>query len=543
MSFDLVRATTMTRALSPSFLGGLSDADVHGALQDIALPLIRTYFLTATNGAGQPLLYTLLTDLGSTATSNNAESIIDSLFVEPTLADSIRGIAARLAAISLLSGNFPTLVALEKINARTEKAAMAELERITKSPQLKTAAAAALTRVTASSAIAGTTLIMLALDANASTKNLTDKTVSPYTGAQLPYVGAPEAGKLGMILDGQSVEVTVAAGDVPAHTLDQLLKAFELMASNIKPNANLLVNEKVNLAGNANLTYPDPVSGAATTNSFSLTSSGATLSLVPRAYDPLLQVAAATFYLTSRDPNNTTNFIPGLRGYRYGVTPRWNDLTQLGPHAVAANLTQGKSTHLSAATTAAGTKAAPLSDAFFFACGGTGGVTAAVGSLVYQINYLSPVTVAIPAGSSPLDVASLMSQSLSSLATTQRVIGAVRPPTSATPSGTPASAPSLELVSFVLESALTSIVVTIKSVPADITFAVVALNSLTGGLFDGREKAVVVATVVDKPRVPGLISANNLPGTDAGYRGAVVKVVHVQSPALAKIITAFTRRR
>ena len=528
----------MTRALS-TLLSGVADGDITGALINNALPTVRTYFLTATNGANQPLLYTLLTDLDSTTTASSVEGTLDALFEEATLADAIRSVAARLASISLLSANFPTLAGLEKINARQEKTAMAELDRITKSPQLKTAAAAVLATASAANKITGTTLLTLALDANAGALNLTTKIVPAYTGAQLPYSGAPEAGKLGMILDGQAVEVTVAAGDTPAHTLDALMKAFELLPSTSKPNASLIVNEKIGLGGTPSLTYADPQSGNPRTDTFSVTANGATLGLVPRDYDAKLQVAAATFYLTSRDPNNHSVFVPGLRGFRYGVTTRWNDLTLLGPHAVTANLTQGKSTSLSSTTAKANAKAPALSDAFYFQVTTDTGATAADGVLTYQVNALPPVMVPISAGTSALEVASRFARSLAALAETQRVIGAVRPPLTAAPSGSGVNAPSLELVSYALETVLTSLVVSLKNVPAGVTFAVCAHSTLTDALFDAKEKSVVIHTTVNKPKISGSAAVV----TNPNLQGGVVNVVHVPSAALSKLLTNFTRSR
>lgn len=540
MAFDFTRAITMVRALAPTFLGGIVDGDIQSTLTNSALPTIRTYFLTATDGANQALLYTLLTDLGDSGNADAAEAVIDALFDEPTLADSMRAIAARLAAVDLLRGNFPTLDTLNKqVIPQMAKAAMAELDRITKSPQLKTAAAATLASRTSTTTINGTTLLTLALDADVASKNITTKVVPAFTGAQLPYSGAPEAGKFGMILNGQTVEVTVAEGDTPAQVLDALLRAYELQPDNTKPNANLLVNEKLALAGNPSLEYTDTLTGNPRTDTFALSADGATLALSARDYEQTANVAAATFYLTSRNPADHNVYIPGIKGLRYGISTRWSDLTAFGPHAMAVNLTQGKITSLSSGSSSSTKTTQPLSDAFFFQISDSGGVTTADGTLVYQVNALTAVTVTVTAGKTALEVAALFAQSLATLAADQRVIGAVRPPLTVAPSGSPLAAPSLELVSFALETSLTNIVVSLKTVPPGLTFAVVAPNASTTSLFDAREKAIVVKTTVNKPKVSG--TSTTVDGTTPA--GNVITVVYTPSPALAAILGRFKRGR
>lgn len=534
MAFDYTNAIPMTRAMS-TLISGATDDTIRNQIEKNALPTVRMLFLTATDGTGNHVLYDSLADLANPGVSAPIETLVDQVMEEPTIKDAVRAAVAKMAAAYTILDAFGVMESQQKVAAAFEKQARADVDRLVKSPLLKSAAASVVKRANALAAETVMTLYM-ALDADPATKDLDVLTVDSYAGAQLPYVGAPEAGRFGLIVNGTAVEVTVAAGDTPIAIFNKLLTQVELLGSSWAPVA-LAINERLEMPGLFELPYTDPLSGTATSGSFSLSAEGGSLTLLPRSYEGAQDMVAATFYMQHRLEASPTEFAPGIKGLRYGISPRVNLLTLNGPHAVVADLSQGRSVTV---TSSNDEEEGQISECFFFQVTDTGGVTAAAGSLTYQVNAHTLRTVAVPAGTDALGLARLMAEDLAAVAATHRVIGAVRPSTRITVNGTPATAPALSLVAFGIESELSRIVVALKSVPAGSAFAVVAPTTLTASLFDGGEKSVVVTTVINRVRIS---SSGAAVEEGATTPGDALVVTYRPSTELAAILNNFGKKR
>lgn len=539
MAFDYTGAIQMTKALSV-LIADNSDGQVQDMLDQYALPKIRLFLLTATDQNGQNVLYNSMAELSDTGAASAVEAVIDLLMEEQTVKGAIRKIAAQYAAAGLIVAQFGVMDSQQKVGTLLEKEGTRDLEKLVKSPLMRGAVASATTKVSATGNIASINpTLYLALDGDETTKDATFKTVQPYAGAQLPYAGAPEAGRLGLILNGFAVEVTIAEGTEPIAALNQLLTAFE--AAPGRPNVSLAINERTGMSGSLRYSYNDPLSGDPTTGDFILTTPGASMTLLPRNYEADLDVAVATLYLQSRKSSSEpTVWVNGLAGYRYGISSRVNELTLQGPHAIAADLQQGKAVSLGGSGSSGTGPDEAVSDSFFFRIEDPSGVTTDDGSLVYQVNAMSVKTVPVPAGSTPLEVAALLAQSLADNAADQRVLGAVRPSATVTLNGTVLQYPSLEMVAFGVETGISNIVVRLKSVPPGVDFALVGPTTLTAAYFDAYEKSVVIQTVLNKPKAT---TGTSNDGTGTESTGDSLIYDYVPSASLQKILTNFKKYR
>lgn len=436
----------MTRALS-TLIAGASDTVVTDAIQKNALPTVRNLFLTATTGSGEHALYDTLADLADPGLAGTMESLIDQLFEEATVKDLVRAAVAKLAAAAVLLGEFGIIEGQQKVAAAFEKSARADVDRLVKSPLLKAAALAVAKKAALASANQVVTLF-IAQDADEANIDIDLKKVPAFAGAQLPYVGAPEAGRFGLIINGLAVEVDVNEGDTPVLVASRLLTEFEGLTGSTKPPVSLAINEEGALTGSFEFEYTDPLSGDPALSRFSIQSEGARLTLVPRVYRDDQDMVAATFYMLHRDEDNPSEFLPGIKGFRYGIYTSVNLLTKYGPHAVVADLTQAKSVSVSNATDTATTG---VSESFFFQVLDPTGLLPTSGTLSYQVNNHLTRVVAIPSGSTALEVSKLFAQDLAVTAATHRVIGAVRPSSRLSLNSTPASSPSVALVAFGIE--------------------------------------------------------------------------------------------
>lgn len=517
---------------SSVLLADVADDKITEALDLGALARIRLYLMTATDGNGNHLFFDFLGDLTDAAKADEAETLIDLLIEEPTVKNAIRKIAANFASAYLITALGGSFIAGElSLSKILDKQGVTELEKLTVSPLMRSALSSATAKLTTGGAKVPAVLY-LALGEDATTKDLDDNTVDCFEGAALPYLGAPEAGILGVIVNGVVVEVDVEEGDTPIEALNRLFIAFESLPTQTRPNISLALNEKANWSGSRRLTFNDPLSGLPVTESFTTISQGAYITVLPREYEPAFDLVVVTIYAKSRDPDDTDEFIAGIPGFIYGVSSALIELTYKGPHAIAADLAQGKVTALQSTSSDSATDS-PISDSFFFRV--EDNATEAAGELVYQVNEHVARTVDIPEGSSAIDVITLLAADLATAAATQRVLGAVRPSNAMTIQGTPETGPSIAMVSFGLEAATTNIIITIQSVPAGVTFGVVAANSLTLTLFDAAAKSVIITTTINRPIVHGVATSD--PGQS--NTGTVFKVTHTQSTGLKKVLDGF----
>ena len=492
MAFDYDNAKIMIKALSP-VLTDLEDETLIEALDLNALPRVRGFLLTATDGLGNHLFYDVLSDLTDAGAAAAMESLIDLLMEEASVKNMIRTIAARWAASWLIIGNGGTFIKGELDSSyKLEKQASQDMDRLVKSPLLRGAVASVAAKAKAAAKTEAT--LYLAFDADPDTIDTEERSATAYTGAALPYVGAPEAGKLGIVVNGRTIEVTVPAGDTPVLAMSRLRLAFESLGDSVRPNINLAVSEVESFSGQRRREFIDPDSGNPIFGDFAVESKAAKISFLPRNYDALQNVVVVTLYASHRTSADDDTYIPGITGFCFGSGTTLKDLTSNGPHAVAVDLEQGKTTILAGA----GGIAHNLSDSFFFLVDDD--ATADDGELVYAVYGTDARTVTIPEGSGALDLVSLVAQDMASVATTQRVLGAVRPSAPITVSGTSLTAPSLEMVAFGLEQVNARIVVTIRSVPDGVTFGVVPSTTQTADVFDAGAKSIVVATTLNRPR-------------------------------------------
>lgn len=494
MALSLSLMRTMARGVS-TFIAGKPDADVDAVLTNNVLPRIRMLILSATGSDGRHVFYSSLPDVADTAVSVIIEGLIDDLFDETTIAGGLQRVAATLAAASLLTGDLSILESQQKFALSLEKQALLDLDRLIKSPLLK-ATVATLAQKAVTTGLKIQQAIYLALDGDPAEVDLDLKTVEPYAGAELPFVGATMAGRATLNINGYQVTVNVDEGEKPATTLNKLLIGYQALPSTGKPPVVFGVSEKQRYIGSVQMTYVDPLDGLTKKDDFSTNTEGGVMSILPGFYDATRDVIAATVYLEHQsDPMNLAVYSPGIIGYVYGIDESLRNLTRNGPHSFAADLSQGRSVTL---TEASDTGTSNLSDSFFFQVTDAGAVLASGGNLVYSVNGNPSVTVPVSAGVDALTIANLMAQSLASTVNSFGVFGAVRPSATISPQGTVIAAPSLEMIAWRLETVVSTYVVTLQSVPAGCTFALVSSNIATAPLFDARAKSVVIKTELNK---------------------------------------------
>lgn len=495
MSFDVAALRPMVRALS-DLLGDASDAEIDAGVTLHAGPRVRLYILTATDSANAHIFYTTVKELAETSTSEQAEALLDELMEQASIAPALNRIVAALVAHWLLLSKYAVLDSQQKAAAFLEKQAMGDLDRLVRSPVLKTAVADVL-QSTPQAKVAAPLTLSLALDGD-------DDTVDDTEGTISPVAGATEAGRLRVLINGTELNaVAIAPGDTPIAILSQLLTAFESLAEDERPNCNLAIAERQLWPGKlwrVTGSYPEGTG-------LTCLSSGATLTVLPRQYDQSQDLLVATLYLEHEDAGI---WKPGVAGLVYGTSGQLLRLTHSGPHAIATDLQQGKTTSL---TDASSTKA--LSDAFFFEVETETGLTTLPGQLTYRVNQLAEQTVAIPPGTSAVGLANLLAVHLASQVNTQRVLGAVRPSAVVTRKGTPEEAPALEIVAYALESSVAQFVMTLSEVPAEVVFAVVARSSVTEPLWDDAAKSVVIKATLNKPTVSGQVGTPDQQQGDA----------------------------
>lgn len=481
MSFDVATLRPMVRALSELLIDATDD-EINAGVNLHAGPRVRLYILTATDSANQHIFYTTIRELTEGATSDTAEDLIDGLLEQPSIKSAIDRILAALVAHWLLISKYAIIESQQKAAAFLEKQAMADLDRLVRSPLLKTAAAETLDSQTAAAPAAAPITLYLALDGDDGTLDTTERTISPEAGAT-------QAGRLRMLVNGSELTVPIAVGDTPIQILSELYKVFESTDEASRPNCNLAISERELWSGKVWRVDPEFPEGTG----IAMVTSGGGVTVLPREYDVAQDLLVATLFLEHQDAGV---WKPGVSGLIYGVSNQILRLTHSGPHAIAADLQQGKTTGLTENTS---TK--PVSDAFFFQVTHSSGLTTLPGTLRYRVNQLAEQSVAIPAGVSATTLANLLAIHLASQVSSQRVLGAVRPSAVITRQGTPEQAPALEIVAYALESAIAQFVMTITEVPAEVAFAVVQRTSATESVWDEAPKSIVIKSTLNKPSV------------------------------------------
>jgi hypothetical protein len=510
VSFDLSTLRPMVRSLSELLLDA-TDAEIDAGVNLHAGPRVRLYILTATDGANAHIFYTTVKELTENASSDQAEDLVDDLMLQPSVAPALTRIVAALVAHWLLLSKYAVLDSQQKAASFLEKQAMADLDRLVRSPVLKTAVADVLQGQTAQAQAAAPMTLYLALDGDDATLDSTDRTLAPQSGAT-------QAGRIRLVINGQELMAAIAAGDTPIAVASKLLTGFESLPEGDRPNCNLAVAERSLWPGKVWRTHPDFPDGTGVT----LVTSGAGLTLLPRQYDAAQDLLVATVYLEHLDGGV---WKPGVAGLLYGVSGQLLRLTRSGPHAIAADLQQGKTTSLTDSTS---TK--PVSDAFFFQVTAPDGLTTVPGSLTYRVNELSEQTLAIPAGANATDLAHMLAVHMAGLVGTQRVLGAVRPSAVITRQGSPENSPALEIVAYALESSVTQFVMTIVDVPGEVVFAVVQRSTFTEPVWDDAPKSVVIKATVNKP------TSSAAPGTPAQQQGDARVSTYEPSPRLRSML-------
>lgn len=522
MAFDVATATIMTRSLS-SLLAGATDAEIQNALTQHAVPRVRLYLLAATDPNGNNIFYTVLSDLADSTKAVAAEALVDEVMDELSIADGIRRIAAALACAWLIIAKFSVVESQQKQGNQLEKSAMADLQRLTSGHLLHTAVTNV--AVAAKSTLAIGSALYIATDIDPATVDTTNLLGQAYSGAQLPYVGAPDAGKISVYINGTLVEAVVLAGDAPITVANRLIQAFNLLPLGTAPNVNLVASEVVKNNDRALYQDLDPTTGLPVIKYINYVRQMARITIMPKDYDAALEVAVASVSLSSRIQAAPTTYQAGVTGFVYGTEPTASALSFLGPYAIAVELKSGKVTAL---TNASGTTAQPLSDCLFFV--GTSPDLYET-NMTYQVNGSPVFTVKVPPLTDAAGISELLAKDMAANSETIRLLGAVRPSCLVTVNGTPLNAPGLEFVAFGLENELSRVVFNLLSVPTGITFGVVPNTLVTAALFDERPKSVVVTTSVAKHAGQG----NFTTGTDR--QANVIKVNYIPTPGLQNILT------
>lgn len=511
MSFDLVALRPMVRALS-ELLADASDDEINAGVNLHAGPRVRLYILTATDGANQHIFYVTLRELADAAVSDQAEELVDDVLAQLSIAPAVNRIVAALVAHWLLLSKYAVLDSQQKAAAFLEKQAMADLDRLVRSPVLKTAVADTLASQANQLQAAAPVTLYLALDGNDTTLDTTDMTISPVAGAT-------QAGRLRAVVNGTELPiVAIAVGDTPITILSKLYAGFEAVDPADRPNCNLAVAERALWPGKVWRVHPDFPDGAGV----SLLTAGAALTVLPRQYDTLQDLLVATVFLEHQDGGV---WKPGVAGLLYGASSQVAKLTRSGPHAIAADLQQGKTTNLTESTS---TK--PVSDAFFFQVTATDGLTTLPGTLRYRVNNLAEQSVVIPVGVDASQIANLLAVHMAGLVGTQRVLGAVRPSAVITRQGTPENSPALEIVAYALETSVAQFVMTVLEVPAEVVFAVVQRTVATEPLWDEGPKSVVIKSTLNKP------TSSTQGGTPDQQQGDAKLSTYAPSPKLKSML-------
>lgn len=545
MAFDYETAIPMVRALN-SLISGASDASVRDALELHAVPRVKLVLLSSTGVDGTHIFYDSITDMGDTSKAAQAETLVDAVFDETIVAAGLKRVACALAASWLINSSVGIIENQQKIAYSLEKMALADLDRICKSPVLSSA----VTSVKQKTSDLGVPVFLMIAQApmddqtdidDALLVSSSNRRLATYSGAQLPYAGADYAGRISINVNGQTVRANIEEGDTPATALRRVIAAFESMDPAVKPNVNLGITEIP--AGNSHryVTYEN-IDGVAINERFSFISGGAKLILLPKGYDKTTDVVALTVFMDSENPDDPDVYIPGVKGFVYGLSDSVAELSKEGPHTIAVDLKTGLGTKVSELGTNAKTIS---SDTFLFRVSNTFGATLDDDTLEYQVNGKPKRTVNIPSESDANKIAELLAQDMAASLDTQKVLAAVRPITKMIPEAMGIALASeafnavcVEMVGIPIEVNHSKYIVTIYKVPEEVVFAVSPISSASIAVYDEKSKsAIVTATVGQVSRSitgSGEVSTSN---------SSVLLAKHQPTPGLQKILDAFRDRK
>jgi hypothetical protein len=529
----------MVRALN-SLISGASDESVQNALELHAVPRVKLILLSSTGSDGTHIFYESISDMGDSSKASQAEVLVEAVFEETIVAAGLKRVACALAASWLINSSVGIIENQQKIAYSLEKMALADLDRICKSPVL----ASAVSSVKEKSGELGVPVsLMIALSPldnqddidDALLVNSSNRRLPAYSGAVLPYTGADFAGRISMNINGITIRANIEEGDSPATALRRLIAAYE--TSSTKANVNLGITEVP--SGNAYryITYEN-IDGNQINERFSFVSSGAKLVLLRKEYDKVTDVVAVTVYLESENPDDPGVFIPGVKGFIYGLSDNIAELTKEGPHTIAVDLKTGLGTKVS--ELGANSKTIS-SDTFLFRVGNSLGETLDDDTLEYQVNGHLKRIVNIPAEASANTIAELLAKDMAEQLNLQKVLAAVRPITRLIPEAMGISLASesfnavcVEMVGIPIEVNHSKYVVTVLKVPEDVVFAVSPISSAAIAVFDEKSKsAIVTATVGNVSR------STTSSGDSLGSVSSVLLVEHKPSPGLKKLLDAF----
>lgn len=543
MAFDYTSAIPMVRALN-SLIAGASDESVQNALELHAVPRVKLILLSSTGSDGTHIFYDSISDMGDSTKASKAETIVEAVFEEAIVAAGLKRVACALAASWLINSSVGIIENQQKIAYSLEKMALADLDRICKSPVLVSAVSAVKEKT---SDLGVPVSLMIALGAkdeqadvdDALLVNSSNRRLASYSGAELPYPGADFAGRISINVNGITIRANVEEGDSPATALRRLIAAYE--SSLIKANVNLGVTEVPSANAYRYVTYEN-IDGDQINERFTFISNGAKLVLLRKDYDRVTDVVALTVYLESEDPDDPGVYIPGIKGFIYGLSDNVAELTKEGPHTVAVDLKTGLGTKVSELGTNAKTIS---SDTFLFRVNSSLGETLDDDTLEYQVNGHEKRVVAIPAESTANKIAELLALDMAEHLERQKVLAAVRPITRLLTEtvGIPIAAESfdavcVEMVGIPIELNHSKYVVTILKVPEDVIFAVSPLSAAPIAVFDERSKsAIITATVGNVSRT------TTSSGDSSGTSSSVLLVEHKPSEGLKKILDAFKNRK
>lgn len=146
----------------------------------------------------------------------------------------------------------------------------------------------------------------------------------------------------------------------------------------------------------------------------------------------------------------------------------------------------------------------------------------ATGTTIRQVN--------IPANTDLMDALQLLADDLYTNQDSLMLMAALRSPVVLTPTGTPAAAPSMQLIPFKLDDEDSRIVFDMVTVPPEVIFAPNPKERVTNNSFDGKPKSLVLDPVYLKRSTPIIDSG----GADA-TKSVAMYVVPAETPLQKKL--------
>jgi hypothetical protein len=490
---DITAVTKMVRDYNVIIQdkNAVSDSQMVDFLNKHAFPRIRGRLLTATDSTNTHVFYADISKLADPVVAAAADNLVFQVMTDSIVKDYVWRIGAQLAASWATNMLVGQLQPQQDIAREYEKQAMADLKELVNSPELISAVAQAKAKLE-SQTLDEAPRIFIALDIDPTTYTPADNTAKTFTGAQ-------EIGTARLWLGPWNISAAVVIGDTPAVIMNKLLVALRVLQTAPVPgmNYNIVIgpNEGAPTVQPRYMTFT-PLIGPSTQVLPSVSTNVGWLAFHAYQHDPLVDGVFVTLELL----NNTGAL--GISGLVYGVNsaPVYSLLSNKGPYSVFIDVSQGKGV---TATTTATQALTDLSDTFYFNIPNNGGILINDGIVRYQIQNLvgapnptapMPVDVPVTAGMNALDVVLAIARSVEKTGPQQRVLSAVRSPTTIAIGGTPITAPGLRMVAYRPTNFESKIVFDMLAVPTELEFGVVP-QSLAApiGSFDNKPKSLVLA--------------------------------------------------